>query len=1177
MKALGIFRGNRVTTSFKNKTNFVHTSSPQRYLYHRFGFISTNTLIKEHFLATFLLLVVLTFFYRDVVFNHRTFLQLGYTAGTMPFSTGGGAYGYPGRNDELRRPPEDTAANGWVNEPYARRAGAIIKQGEVPLWNPSQGMGEPFLADGNSAPLEPIQFLSSLVPETYWPLTTDIQVLLRFFLAGFFTYLFARAIGLQLIPSVFAGSAFMLTSYFVAFGNHPQMRPETLLPVVIYSYDRLIKKITFGSILLGACATAWVIIASFPESSFLVLVLAGSWYVYRAFLQFWDTRFEKKQIRRLTGRFILTVILGISLAAFFVFPLVENIQTSLHIHEQGVGLASYPVLFTALSIMAGLIANVGWVPHFYTTVIILACFGLIVASIVDDRRRMVWFFAVYGIVFYLKIYGISLVQWIGYLPGFSQVLIPKYIAPTVSFCFAILAAFGIEMIALRKIRYRAVLAVFSVFAFVIVYTFTFPDFDPQKLITRAYFVTVVAFAVCALACLGMMLRLKGFYISSLLLLILVGETAVWHRGIVRPIRYDPFTPAPFISFLRQQKEEYRTFGFDRIIQPSIPTGYDIDDGRFIAALVPKERFLFINQFIAPGEYTPEYLMKPGEFFSEDIPRRITTAFLDPANSHGVELVEKIKLQGTEIPLYLGKFFDLLNMRYILATNDRQTVDQISIATLPSITSLLKDQYGTTVQTLTSGDTVRQGMIIQSSAPVTLPLLLPSGQVSLHFSIGVAPDILQTQVQTSSLNYRVLLTDAQGEHDVFHRHVDSKAASIDGWIDESVDLSAWSGQRIALTLAVDGDPSSPNKAIPGYWSLPILQLQSSLTTWARQNLQAIDTIDLKTALLANNISKEGPILGNSAVTIDNEQRSTLFLLPNNTAPLQVQIPNAATRLTFAIAMDPQVWTKENAGDGVTFRVAVKDAITTTEVFNRYIDPKHNPDERHWISAEVDLSKWRGQSVALELTTDSGPKGDRIWDLAHWSHIALAGQGVGVANPDIAHFQLVYDKEIQVYRNNFAYPRAFVVYNVEKAQNIDDSIRKLARSDFDPSTQAVVQTQPQNSNEQILNNTNPSPASNPAQIMKHTANTVQITASLEKPGLLVLSNTYNTGWKAYVDGKSVSVQKVDLFLQGVYLSPGSHVIDMVYAPLSFTIGSIISSSALLGLVVTCVVMNIKKRRA
>src|SRR5436853_2924933 len=54
---------------------------------------------------------------------------------------------------------------------------------------------------------------------------------------------------------------------------------------------------------------------------------------------------------------------------------------------------------------------------------------------------------------------------------------------------------------------------------------------------------------------------------------------------------------------------------------------------------------------------------------------------------------------------------------------------------------------------------------------------------------------------------------------------------------------------------------------------------------------------------------------------------------------------------------------------------------------------------------------------------------------------------------SRFELVYDKEIQVYRNNFAYPRAFVVHNLVQADDPDNAIRQLAQAKFNPSTQAV----------------------------------------------------------------------------------------------------------------------------
>ncbi len=56
----------------------------------------------------------------------------------------------------------------------------------------------------------------------------------------------------------------------------------------------------------------------------------------------------------------------------------------------------------------------------------------------------------------------------------------------------------------------------------------------------------------------------------------------------------------------------------------------------------------------------------------------------------------------------------------------------------------------------------------------------------------------------------------------------------------------------------------------------------------------------------------------------------------------------------------------------------------------------------------------------------------------------------------------------------------------------------------------------------------------------------------PGLLVLSQVDYPGWRAYLDGQPVQIQKVANLLQGVLLPPGPHTVDFVFRPFSVYLG-------------------------
>jgi len=97
---------------------------------------------------------------------------------------------------------------------------------------------------------------------------------------------------------------------------------------------------------------------------------------------------------------------------------------------------------------------------------------------------------------------------------------------------------------------------------------------------------------------------------------------------------------------------------------------------------------------------------------------------------------------------------------------------------------------------------------------------------------------------------------------------------------------------------------------------------------------------------------------------------------------LSIPEKA-KLKFSIALDPQVWSPDK-GDGVTFEICVKENGTEKLLFSKYIDPKHNPEERKWNDFEVDLSGYAGKNIKLIFSTLPGPNNDTSWDWAWWGH-------------------------------------------------------------------------------------------------------------------------------------------------------------------------------------------------
>jgi hypothetical protein len=145
---------------------------------------------------------------------------------------------------------------------------------------------------------------------------------------------------------------------------------------------------------------------------------------------------------------------------------------------------------------------------------------------------------------------------------------------------------------------------------------------------------------------------------------------------------------------------------------------------------------------------------------------------------------------------------------------------------------------------------------------------------------------------------------------------------------------------------------------------------------------------------------------------------------------------------------------------------------------------------------------------------------------------------------------------VYENERALPRAFVVGQVKVVSDEEKILSEVAL--FNPKKLAILEEKP--------NWTMDVPSLfQKAEVTSYVPNKIVVQADLSTPGLLVLSEIWYPGWRAYDNGQEVKVHRANYLLRGVYLEAGRHTVEFVYDPLSVKVGLWVSAGAVLGLVV------------
>jgi len=140
-----------------------------------------------------------------------------------------------------------------------------------------------------------------------------------------------------------------------------------------------------------------------------------------------------------------------------------------------------------------------------------------------------------------------------------------------------------------------------------------------------------------------------------------------------------------------------------------------------------------------------------------------------------------------------------------------------------------------------------------------------------------------------------------------------------------------------------------------------------------------------------------------------------------------------------------------------------------------------------------------------------------------------------------------------------PRAMILRDMIFTPSYQDHLQILKNPVFDPQKKVLLEDSARGAVEHIAQTD--SMVQGWVDIEHYSPNRLLIRAEAPAGGILLLSELYYPGWKAYVDGTSVPILRADYLLRAIPLGPGKHSIEVVYRPISFLVGSGISLFALL----------------
>jgi len=378
--------------------------------------------------------------------------------------------------------------------PLLARMRRYLLAGEPPLWNPYQGLGQPFAAQGDGSPYFPLAMVRALLPYDDGAYVT----VLSFFLGGLFTVLLLRELGLSPAAALAGGAMFEISGALSLHVARFNIADQTCMaPVLLWATARAARRRDAAALAVLALVAGLHAVAGFIQTAMIVGLVA---LLFGVALVWAEQPAWRARLRGALGLGVATGV-GNGLAAFHLLPLVDMIQRSFNVRggaqgflqvPQTNGLAFFfPNVFGPYfgSWLYGDLPTVDW-NNLYgfagTGPLLLTLIGVCLVGRAGTRHRFAFcFFAGAGTLLLLRYLVFPPVAGLNLLPILGHQT-PKHANGLMALCFVVAAAAALDMLRLapaRRLRPWIALLLLGVVSFVVTVVWQHggtPDVSPVR-------------------------------------------------------------------------------------------------------------------------------------------------------------------------------------------------------------------------------------------------------------------------------------------------------------------------------------------------------------------------------------------------------------------------------------------------------------------------------------------------------------------------------------------------------------------------------------------------------------------------------------------------------------------------------------------------------------------------
>lgn len=470
----------------------------------------------------------------------------------------------------------------------------LIKNGKLPLWNPLILAGTPLLANFQSAPFSPTNFLYFIFDNlSAW----SIQIILSHIFAAIFIFLLLRYWEVSKFAAILGGIIFSFSGFSLIWGEwNGHTLTTAFIPLIVLLTDKWLeeKKILIG---IGLSFTlALQILSGYPQ----VVI-----YTYISLFLLLVVRFFKN-IRNILPfaisicGLIFFIVLGFGLSALQTLPGAELLKNSQRIVE----LHPYDWTFLPMQKIITFIASdyFGnhatqnyWGPQDYTSNEgFVGIIGFILSSFalfsIKKKKEIGFTFLVIVISLILSFpTPVSIFLWKSGILGFNAASAHRALV-LFTFGVAILAAFGYDSLGVRfKSMYKYKILIFIIPS-LLLSGFGFYAFKIHQLVGLK---NLILPSVILLGCWFIIFFAPKFK----LVLMLLAVSELFYFGW----KFTPFSSrnlifpeTPVLNFLEKQQKPFRVVA-DKVIPINFLMNYRIETLEGYDAVYPKDISEYISK------------------------------------------------------------------------------------------------------------------------------------------------------------------------------------------------------------------------------------------------------------------------------------------------------------------------------------------------------------------------------------------------------------------------------------------------------------------------------------------------------------------------------------------------------------------------------------------------------